>query len=41
MLLVMAVLTALTGARTSAVPYRICPFIKTIVAILFILGGAL
>jgi len=30
MLLVMAVLTALTGARTSAVPYRICPFIKTI-----------
>ena len=38
MLIVMAMLTALTGARTSILPYKICPFVKTAVAILFILG---
>jgi hypothetical protein len=38
MLVVMAVLTALTGARTPAVWYKICPAVKTIVAILFVLG---
>ena len=38
MLLVMAVLTAVTGARTSTVWYKICPAVKTIVAILFFLG---
>jgi chromate transport protein ChrA len=41
MLLVMAVLTALTGARTSILPYKICPFVKTIVALLIFLGAAL
>ena len=39
MLLVMAVLTALTGARTSILPYKICPVVKTVAAILFFLGG--
>ena len=38
MLIVMALLTALTGARTSILPYKICPFVKMAVAILFILG---
>ncbi len=41
MLLIMAVLTSLTGAKTSIVPIKICPFVKTIVAILFILGSML
>ncbi|MFC1915409.1 hypothetical protein ACFLW4_01780 [Chloroflexota bacterium] len=41
MLLVMAVLTAVTGARTSILPYKICPFVKTAVAVLFILGSVL
>jgi len=41
MLLVMAVLTLLTGARTSQIPYKICPVIKTAVAVLFILGSVL
>jgi chromate transport protein ChrA len=41
MLLIMAILTALTGARTSILPYKICPAVKTIVAILFILGSVL
>ena len=41
MLLVMAILTLLTGARTSQIPYKICPVIKTAVAVLFILGSVL
>lgn len=41
MLFVMAALTALTGARTSILPYKICPFVKTAVGILFILGDVL
>jgi hypothetical protein len=41
MLLVMALLTALTGARTVLLPYKICPVVKTIVAVLFILGSVL
>ena len=41
MLLVMAILTATTGARTSILPYKICPLVKTIVAVLFILGSVL
>ena len=40
MLLVMAVLTAVTGARTSIIPYKICPIVKTMVAILFVFGIA-
>jgi hypothetical protein len=38
MLLIMAILTAMTGARTPVLPYKICPVIKTVVAVLFILG---
>ena len=38
---VMAILTAMTGARVSTVWYKICPVVKTIVAILFILGNVL
>ena len=43
MLLVMAVLTQMTGARTSVVAIQICPWVKTMVAILFfvfILGSS-
>ena len=38
MLSVMAVLTLLTGFRTSIIPMKICPFIKFTVAVLFVLG---
>ena len=38
MLVVMAVLSLFTGARTSIVPIKICPLVKTVVAILFFLG---
>ncbi len=41
MLVVMAGLTLLTGARTSITPIKICPLVKSIVAILFFLGSAL
>lgn len=41
MLFIMAILTTLTGARTSILPYKICPVVKTIVAILFLLGSIL
>jgi hypothetical protein len=37
MLIVMAVWTALTGARTSNIPTKICPFILSAVAIMFII----
>ena len=38
-LLTMAIWTGLTGARTSIIPIKICPFVKTAVAILFIIGS--
>ena len=41
MLIAMSIWTALTGARTPVIPIKICPFVKTIVAILFILGSVL
>jgi len=41
MLIVLAGLSLFTGARTSIVPVKICPVIKTVVAILFLLGSAL
>ena len=41
MLLIMAILTAMTGARVSTIWYKICPAVKTIVAVLFILGSVL
>ena len=41
MLLVMAGLSLFTGAKTSIVPIKLCPLVKTIVAILFFLGSIL
>lgn len=41
MLVIMAGWTLLTGARTSIVPIKICPIVKTTVAILFFLGSML
>jgi hypothetical protein len=41
MLVIMAALTSATGARTSIVPIKICPFVKVAVAILFFLGVVL
>lgn len=41
MLLVMAVLTLLTGARTPVIWYKICPAVKTLVAALYIVGSVL
>jgi hypothetical protein len=41
MLFVMAILTLITGARTSVIPIKICPFVKTAVAVLFLLGSLL
>jgi hypothetical protein len=41
MLLVMAILTLATGARTPTIWYRICPVVKTVVAVLFIFGATL
>jgi len=41
MLVVMAILTASTGARTSILPIKICPAVKIAVAILFVLGTVL
>ncbi|MFC2065738.1 hypothetical protein ACFLUO_01570 [Chloroflexota bacterium] len=38
MLVIMAGWTLLTGARTSIVPIKLCPLVKTAVAILFLLG---
>ena len=39
MLIAMAAWTALTGARTPIIPIKLCPFVKTIVAVLFIVGS--
>ncbi len=41
MLVVMAGLSLLTGARTSILPIKICPVVKTTVAIMFFLGSVL
>jgi len=41
MLLVMAGWTLLTGAKTSIVPIKICPAVKTAVAALFLVGSVL
>jgi hypothetical protein len=37
MLLIMAVITQLTGARTKILAIKICPWVKTLVACLYIL----
>lgn len=41
MLVVLAMLSQLTGARTALLPMRLCPYVKTAVAILFFLGSVL
>jgi hypothetical protein len=40
MLAALALLSAFTGARTSVVPMKVCPFVKTVTAVLFVLGSA-
>jgi hypothetical protein len=37
---VMAVLTFVTGAKTSITPIKICPLVKSIVAILYFVGSS-
>jgi hypothetical protein len=39
MLIIMAIWTALTWARTSVIPIRICPIVKTVVAIMFFVAS--
>lgn len=39
MLVAMAGLSSLTGARTPVLPMKLCPYIKTAVAILYFLGS--
>ncbi len=41
MLVVLALLSQMTGARTAILPMRLCPYVKTAVAVLFFLGSAL
>jgi hypothetical protein len=41
MLLVMALVTQFTGARTPTIWYKLCPVVKTVVAVLYILGAVL
>ncbi len=41
MLILMAIWSAFTGARTSVLPMKACPFVKSFVAILFILAVVL
>ena len=40
-LLILAVISLFTGARTAIVPMKICPAIQTLTAVLFILGNIL
>jgi predicted Zn-dependent protease len=41
MLLAIALVTLFTGARTPVIWYKLCPAVKTVVAILYILGAVL
>ncbi len=38
MLIIMAILSAFTGARTKIIPMKLCPYIKTFVAAMFVAG---
>lgn len=38
MLVVLAVLTGFTGARTKIVPMKICPFVKLLAAVMLLIG---
>ena len=40
-LVILAVLSQLTGARTAVTPMRLCPYVKTGVALLFFLASVL
>lgn len=40
-LVVMAAVSAFTGARVKMLPFKLCPFVLTAVAVLFILGSKL
>jgi hypothetical protein len=40
-LVVLAGLSAATGARTSIVPMKLCPYVKTTVAVLLVVGSLL
>jgi len=40
-LVALAGVSLFTGARTSILPIKICPLVKTVVAVLFILGSVL
>lgn len=39
MLLVMGTVSAQTGARTSILPMKLCPYVKSAVALLFVAGS--
>ncbi len=41
MLVVLAFLSSATGARTSILPMKLCPYVKTGTALLFLLGSFL
>jgi hypothetical protein len=41
MLVVLAIVSSSTGARTSILPMKLCPFVKTAVAIAFVLASIL
>jgi hypothetical protein len=38
MLLVLAAISAFTGARTSVLPMKLCPIMKSVVALVFLLS---
>lgn len=38
MLIIMGLVTQMTGARTPVILYKICPYVKTAVAILYFIG---
>lgn len=41
MLFIMAILTLFTGSKTSIIPIKICPIVKTFVAILWLIASIL
>jgi len=41
MLMILAAVSAFTGARTAILPMKLCPYIKTTVAVLFIVATCL
>ncbi len=41
MLVVLAVWTAIMGGRTAAVPFKLCPVVKSVAAALFVVGSLL